>query len=1347
VAAANRKAPQAPSLTQVELQAPPQIQRSEGLTGALAMILPMFGSMGMMAVMALSGRRSPMMILMSGLFMVAMLGVAVLNIHRNRTQFRASVTGARREYLTYIARMRKQARETEEGQREFARWFLPHPADLPLILDLGLRTGERTSSQGEFLLTRVGLADQPLSQEMYLPEDATLSEVDPVAESAVEQLITTYAEVKDLPLGVNVGGVPRVCFSGPIAEARSLARSMLIEVCAFTSATEVRVAILASERLLPEWEWAKWLPHVASDRIYDAVGPARMIDSDPNRLTDLLPEGIIDRPRFTPTGSSMELPHLIIIKDGVDVPPDHPIISDDGVLGVTIFDIGATLEAQQSDSSAFGTVSNDYTILLSHDDERRVRFQAGENAFAGLRGLADQISVVDAEAVARRLASRAAVQTDAAGTGKAVEAPGEASAEITDLLGIPDIHELDVTETWKPRLSRDRLRVPIGLTPEHKTVFLDIKESAQQGMGPHGLIIGATGSGKSEVLRTLVLALAMTHSSEELNFVLIDFKGGATFAGMSDMPHVAAIITNLGEDLTLVDRMEDALRGEMARRQEMLRAGGNFKNVADYEKARKAGRTDLEPLPALLIVADEFSELLAEKPDFIEMFVAIGRLGRSLQIHLLLSSQRLEEGRLRGLDSHLSYRIGLRTFSAQESRSVIGVTDAYELPPIPGVGYLKPDTTQLVRFRASYVSGPPPRRSLTAGAEYAEEASRDIEILDFTAAPLRQEEAEEVITEAASAEQKEQSELDDSGIPGVPNTTFDIAVSRMAGRGPAAHQVWLPPLDIPSTLDSLMPDLTTTPELGLHSPRWRTAGAFTIPVGDVDRPLEQRRDTMVLDLDGAGGHLAILGGPQSGKSTFARTVLGALALTHSPREVQMYVMDFGGGTFSGLRDLPHVAGLGLRADSARVHRIYAEVASIVDDREKYFAANGIESMAAYRRLRAEGKADDGYGDVFLFVDGWATLRADYEDVETALGNLIPRGLNFGLHVVATALRWMNFRTQTKDLFGSIVELALGDPSESEISRKGAEGVPSGAPGRGLEQSKHQILGGLPRIDGNTDAESLSEGVAHFVRSVKDAWTGGSTPKLRELPELVNIEELNKQVAPDDHRIILGVDESRLEPFGIDFNKQDHFFFFGDRQSGKTSTLRLIAWEVARLYSPKQAQLFVVDYRRSLLGELPDGYLGGYYTNAEQTAEKLTQLYNFLKSRIPGSDITPQQLRERSWWTGAEAFVLVDDYDIVQTTQGCPVHVLQELLPQAHDLGLHVIVARRSGGAQRAMFDPIIQSINDLANPGMLLPGNPEEGNLLGRLRPQAGNAGRGQFRSRDVPREVLQVAWRDRQLD
>ena len=221
-----------------------------------------------------------------------------------------------------------------------------------------------------------------------------------------------------------------------------------------------------------------------------------------------------------------------------------------------------------------------------------------------------------------------------------------------------------------------------------------------------------------------MLGLAATHSSGELNLVLVDYKGGATFAGLASLPHTSALITNLADEAVLVQRMGDALAGELQRRQEVLRAAGPFASRHDLELARTTA-TDpgsLPRLPSLLVVVDEFSEMLAAEPAFLDLFGTLGRLGRSLGVHLLLASQRLEEGRLRGLESHLSYRVGLRTFSAAESRAVLGVPDAASLPGVPGAGYLRTGPETLVRFTAAYVSGTGahpgagPARTRTTGA-------------------------------------------------------------------------------------------------------------------------------------------------------------------------------------------------------------------------------------------------------------------------------------------------------------------------------------------------------------------------------------------------------------------------------------------------------------------------------------------------------------------------------------------------------------------------------------------------------------------------------------------------------
>jgi DNA segregation ATPase FtsK/SpoIIIE, S-DNA-T family len=220
-----------------------------------------------------------------------------------------------------------------------------------------------------------------------------------------------------------------------------------------------------------------------------------------------------------------------------------------------------------------------------------------------------------------------------------------------------------------------------------------------------------------------------------------------------------------------------------------------------------------------------------------------------------------------------------------------------------------------------------------------------------------------------------------------------------------------------------------------------------------------------------------------------------------------------------------------------------------------------------------------------------------------------------------------------------------------------------------------------------------------------------------------------------------VNEKELAPFGLDADHEPHLLVFGDGRSGKSALLRTLAHEIMRTRTPKEAQIVLVDYRRSLLGEVPDEYLLNYLTSGAQAAPVLEDLADYLEKRIPGPDVTPDQLRNRSWWQGAEVFVLVDDYDLVATQQSSPVAALQPLLAQARDVGLHVVVARRSGGASRSLYEPVIQSLRDLAMPGLLLSGSPEEGPLLGNQKPQPAPPGRGRLVTRDRGVEVVQLAW------
>ena len=669
---------------------PGQTQTPPAAMGAGMILMPVMAGAGSLTV-ALSNPGNKLVVFTSGLFVVGAVAVGLIMIISQRTGPKRQMREARERYLDYVEQMRRTVRELISSQRDNSSWR--HPS-LPQLIDVvrsNARRWERRPSDADFLVLRCGTGDQPLTSPLELTVDTgPLNQLDPVCLHAAQELQARYAVLHEQPVTVSLRDVGTLSLLGAHDRTRALATALLLQAAALHSPSDLRLAVVRSERRAADWDWVKWLPHVQHPDAMDGDVPARLVTGSVGALHDLVDaelERRLDRHQRGRGQAAAPDSHLLVVIDGEELTGRPHLESPDPA--VPLAELGVHV-----------------VTLLTHrreepevvDDRIEVGPEAAVLASRPLPLVVDEVPAGLPVSVARQLAPlQVSVDDDIGTLNETVGLP--------EMLGVADVDTLDPWLTWRRRPQRELLRVPIGVGANGRPVWLDLKESAHGGMGPHGLVVGATGSGKSEMLRTLVSSLVIGHGPDQLALMLVDFKGGATFAAMEHIPHLAGVITNLQDDLTLVDRMRDALFGEMQRRQEVLKAAGNLPNVTAYQDRIDAGDA-LEPLPHLLVIVDEFSELLTAKPDFAELFVAIGRIGRSIGVHLLLASQKLEIGKIRGLESHLSYRISLRTFSEGESRDVIGVPDAYHLPPEPGSGYLKVDTTVFERFKAALVSGP-----------------------------------------------------------------------------------------------------------------------------------------------------------------------------------------------------------------------------------------------------------------------------------------------------------------------------------------------------------------------------------------------------------------------------------------------------------------------------------------------------------------------------------------------------------------------------------------------------------------------------------------------------------------
>ncbi|KOU94706.1 cell division protein FtsK [Streptomyces sp. XY593] len=1298
------------------IEAPPNLP--EGKAGSIAMsLLPVAGVMSSVVMMTVV-RNSQFAALGALILVVTIIGSVAL-VFSQRGKAQRTRRTQREAYLAYLEDLREELSAEERERGEHADVLNPPPHALYDIVRDPARLWERRRTDGDFLRVRVGTGEMPVRDLQIGQQGSTvLTPPDQFMLNEASALTARFRNGTELPLTVPLDRIGNISVIGPREDCLRVARALLVQAAAMHAPDDVAIALAAPGDRLPDWEWAKWMPHLLDTEQLDGPVAARRIAPSADQLARQIGPELRRRASYAAEvrrGLSGKdalsmTSRLLVVTDGhgedaVELPlPDEAVGLRD--MGVTVLHL---LEQRIQEPGHVG-------VRITVDGDRVLIEDLRQDEPISAHGTVDEVGIPFAEGLARMLAPlRLSAES-------LIDAPLSGPVDFADLLGIDDVARLDLASLWAPRGERAFLRVPIGISDAREPVLLDLKESSELGMGPHGLCVGATGSGKSELLRTLVLALVATHPPEDLALVLVDYKGGATFAPFADLPHVAGVITNLENQAGLVERVHASLAGEVKRRQQVLKDAGNVADIGDYAALRADRRPDLDPLPHLFVVIDEFGELLTAKPDFIDLFLSIGRIGRSIGVHLLLSSQRIEGGKLKGLDTYLSYRLGLRTFSADESRTVLDTTDAFHLPPLPGFGYLKVDTSHYERFKASYVSGA--YRGPVQRAEDEDSGPLALEYGAFNS-----------LSEPKSTGGQEPSARRRETGP----TEMGVIVEQLEHAAAPVRRIWLPPLPDAVSLDSVAGPL----DVGVRGMQLAERhDRLVVPLGLLDDPTKQWQGRWYLDLTVAGGHAAVIGGPQSGKTTLLRTLVLSLALTHTPQEVGVYGLDLVGGGLQALSGLPHVGGIAGRADRERAARTVEEVRTMLALREDLFREHGIDSVEQLRTLHAAGRLPQlASAEIVLVIDGFGALRDDFEELDDAVVDILKRGGGYGIHVVAGMLRWNDVRIAVQSNFGTRVELRLNDPSESSIERKLAETLAPDEPGRVLTDGKLFAQVALPRTDGLTDTSELGSVLERTARTIRATWSGDAAQPVRVLPHVLEPHLLPGPVA-EPKRVPIGLDQSALAPVLLDlFHHDQHLLVMGDSECGKTNLLKTVAGGLIERYGEDELVFAIMDPRRSLRGVVPEEFNGGYAYNAKMCAGLAAGIASELERRMPDDSAPLEDLEPGSWGGGPRIVVLVDDYDVLTTAGQSPLAPFVPYIPSAADIGLHFVLTRRVAGASRGMYEPLVQGLRESGASAVVMAGDRSEGQLFPGVYASQQPAGRGVLVRRGQSNRLIQTVY------
>ncbi|MGW8742982.1 FtsK/SpoIIIE domain-containing protein [Streptomyces sp. NPDC055794] len=1130
--------------TNFRLPSPPREYEARPLPWLMA-LTPLVGAVVAVAVF---GRWY--YLIMAGLSPILLFA----NYFNDKKHGRKSHAKQVKEYEEQKARIEKDAQDALVTERTDRRHAIPDPA---VVLSVGTgprtRLWERRRTDRDHLLLRVGTGQ--------LPSEVVLD--DPEQDDHRRQV--TW-KIEDAPVALSLRSLGVIGIAGPGDSARSLGRWAVAQTAALHSPMDVQFYVLSENSAQPGWDWVRWLPHsrpTGGQDVNVLIGTdAETVGARIGELTQILDarKKAAEQKGGGGPGASFSDPDIVVVWDG-----SRRLRSLPGVVRLL----------------REGPAVSMFAVCLDSEE----RFLPGEcQAFVVAEPKADDPGRQESGQQAAARQTPGGFPSFQAWHGHAAAEPEQRArteklrlrVEEAGVERITDVRPDFVTPAWCLRLTRSlsALRDISGETEDSAlpgaSRLLDVLQlepptpdaiSARWRMGgqstmavigesydgpfgidmrkdgPHGLIAGTTGSGKSELLQTIVAALAVANTPENMTFVLVDYKGGSAFKDCVKLPHTVGMVTDL--DAHLVERALESLGAELKRREHIL-AAADAKDIEDYQDLVRRDPSHA-PVPRLLIVIDEFASMVRDLPDFVTGLVNIAQRGRSLGIHLLLATQRPSGVVSPEIRANTNLRIALRVTDGGESSDVIDSPEAGHISKnTPGRAYVRLGHSSLVPFQSGRVGGRRP-------------GAADPAALAPWVGALGWEDLGRAALTKPKAESREDDEITDLKVL--------VDAVRDANRSmgiPAQHSPWLPALD-----ETLLLDAIEVPAL---------AGAVPgklppAPYGIEDLPSDQARRPVVVDF-ATFGHLMIGGAPRSGRSQVLRTIAGSLARTHSTADVHLYGIDCGNGALNALTRLPHCGAVVSRNQTERVVRLVNRLKGEMDRRQNLLADKGFADIGEQRAAVTE---DERLPHIVVLLDRWEgwvpTLgEVDHGALTDELQTMMREGASIGIHLVLTGDRTLlvgRIATLTEDKYG----LRLADRSDFASlgipARKVPEEIPPGRAFRNEAGTETQFA--------LLSEDTTGQGQAAAITAIGEAAAArdAEVPRARRpfrvdsLPSRITFPEAWELRDPEASRsklwALIGIGGDEIVGFGPDLaDGVPSFVIAGPAKSGRSTVLMNVA---------------------------------------------------------------------------------------------------------------------------------------------------------------------------------------------